>query len=325
MTDEKKIITVVCGSNDTRDFAISNETEFQSLLGLFQAVGLEDTDNGLTVLGYKSLDPGKRYTATTTTASYPAPVSPFTPPSQIIRSAPTTPTLALLQRLPRSPPRNGIGEVQLQRNSLVGTILENANPIVVVRSPPATGKTSLLDLIQSNIDQRENSKLVRLTLRGGLTDEKLIECLFIEIFGYYEERQSINALTFSSLTADTWILLDDAQLAFQNKNFWKVVVKDLEAAGRKVNNLHVVIAGTYDLASQGSPPYHFSEYRPMVDFQLTKEEAEQIYDEWMDKIYFANEWIGFKDTLLRLADGHVGVITGGISMILRVHKSNGND
>jgi hypothetical protein len=39
-------------------------------------------------------------------------------------------------------------------------------------------------------------------------------------------------------------LLDDAQLAFQNKNFWKVVVKDFEAAGRKVNNLHVVIAGT---------------------------------------------------------------------------------
>jgi hypothetical protein len=77
------------------------------------------------------------------------------------------------------------------------------------------------------------------------------------------------------------------------------------------------------LASHGSAPYHFTEYRPTVDFQLSKEEAEQLYDEWIDKIYFASEWIGFKDTLLRLADGHVGIITGGISMILRVQKSNG--
>ena len=191
-------------------------------------------------------------------------------------------------QLPRQPPRNGIGEIHLQRSSLVSTILKKAihTPIVVLRSPPATGKTSLLDLIQVTIEQRndENTKLVRLSIRGGLNDDaKLVECLFTEILGrrFYGEHchQSLNENTltlFNSLiTNDTWILLDDVQLAYPNENFWNVVMKDfVEAAARhNVNNLHVVIACTYELASS-----HHGSYRPttVVDnLRLTKKEAEQ--------------------------------------------------
>lgn len=197
---------------------------------------------------------------------------------------------------------------------MAGTAISSANPIVVVRSPPATGKTSLLDSMQETIKARENSHLVRLALWEGLTDQQLMECSFCAFFGECDARKSIDADAFSSLTTDTWVLIDDAQLAHQNKNFWKVVMKDLEAAGRKVKNAHVVVAGMFELASQGSTPHHFSECRPGVDFQLTKEEAEQTHDEWMNKIHFASEWISFEDTLLRLAGGHVGSITGGIAM-----------
>ena len=118
-----------------------------------------------------------------------------------------------------------------------------------------------------------------------------------------------------------WILIDDAQLAFKKESFWKVVVKDFEAIGSK--HIHVVIAATYDLASQGTTPYHFAEYPHILDLKLSSEEAENLYDGYARKIFFAKGWIGFRDTLLRLAGGHVGVLSGGICMLHRIYSETG--
>lgn len=120
------------------------------------------------------------------------------------------------------------------------------------------------------------------------------------------------------LPSDTWILIDDAQLAFKAADFWKVVMKDLEVSRSK--RIHVVIAATYDLASQGTTPYMFSEYPHLFDLRLTSEESEALYDGYMNTLFFVNGWMGFKDTLLKLAGGHVGVLSGGISMLHRTYR-----
>ncbi len=84
-----------------------------------------------------------------------------------------------------------------------------------------------------------------------------------------------------------------------------------------------MIAATYDLASQGSTPYIFTEYPHISDLRLTTEESEALYDGYIEKIFFASGWIGFKDTLLKLAGGHVGVLSGGISLIHRIYTDTG--
>jgi hypothetical protein len=42
-----------------------------------------------------------------------------------------------------------------------------------------------------------------------------------------------------SLTSDTWILIDDAQLAFEAEIFWKLVVKDFEALTESTSSLRL--------------------------------------------------------------------------------------
>uniref|UniRef100_A0A7S2U875 Uncharacterized protein n=1 Tax=Attheya septentrionalis TaxID=420275 RepID=A0A7S2U875_9STRA len=77
------------------------------------------------------------------------------------------------------------------------------------------------------------------------------------------------------------------------------------------------------MISQGTTPYTFAEYPHTLDLKLTREEGEALYDGYVNDIFFAKGWIGFKDTLLRLSGGHVGVLSGGISMLHRIFSEQG--
>ena len=80
---QQKVITIVHGNNkNKKDCVISNEIEFDRLLRGFQAIALEDVENGWIVMDYESLISGKTYKTTTTTIRanfYPMPPI-ITPP-----------------------------------------------------------------------------------------------------------------------------------------------------------------------------------------------------------------------------------------------------
>jgi hypothetical protein len=83
-------------------------------------------------------------------------------------------------------------------------------------------------------------------------------------------------------------------------------------------SLHVVVATTYDLRSQGATPVIFQEYHHLQDLRLSAEEAVALYDGYIAKLPFATGWDAFKkDKLLKLSNGHVdvGVLTGGIGLL----------
>jgi hypothetical protein len=82
-------------------------------------------------------------------------------------------------------------------------------------------------------------------------------------------------------------------------------------------SLHVVVATTYDLRSQGATPVSFQEYHHLQDLRLSAEEAVALYDGYIAKLPFATGWNAFKDKLLKLSNGHVdvGVLTGGIGLL----------
>ena len=309
----RKTIFVVTNDGDEEplEVVLASQEEFQLMLANFNALCLTDT-NRMSYFGLDAVEQQQSYTLRLRAAPVAAPVATYPPfktpdqPSRALRSLPRLP------RLPASPPRDGItcaGTV-LERQDLVSSIIETATPIAILHSSPATGKTSLLDLICDVLSQKENTTVVRLPLLS--TDsEVLINAL--------QEELGVNVRNVETLPGDTWILLDDAQLAFDATLFWVAIVKYL-GSRHLSKRIHIVIAATYDLANQGSTPYAFVEHPHIYDLKLSTVEAEKLYDGYIEKIFFARNWIGFKDTLLELANGHVGVLSAGINMLHRVYN-----
>jgi len=216
---------------------------------------------------------------------------------------------------PPSPPRNGVNNavVKIPRQELVKKILSNR--IVVIRSPPATGKTSLLDLTEAALErsERPNVKVVRLDIVAGMPEKTTTQGLLAHLGDELRVGCLPNGFRKLPEDQDTWILIDDAQLAFGAEGFWQVVIKYLENLPQR--SLHVVVAATYDLKSHGTTPVVFEDYPHLQDLRLSAGEAVALYDGYIAKLPFATGWDAFKDKLLKLSNGHVGVLTGGIGLL----------
>lgn len=216
---------------------------------------------------------------------------------------------------PPYPPRNGISRaaVRLPRQVLIEKIVDEKRPILIIQSPPATGKTSLLDLTQEALGYSPDRQVVRFSISGYDNDGLL---------GRLADKLGVGSLPdgFEQLSKqETWILIDDAQLAFQTECFWKVLIKDVETSQR---HIHVVVAATFDLMSQGLTPLHFAEYHHVQDLRLSAQEAEYLFDGYIKLLPWASNWEAFKDTLLRFSNGHVGVLTGGIGLLHQEYSNN---
>jgi hypothetical protein len=75
------------------------------------------------------------------------------------------------------------------------------------------------------------------------------------------------------------------------------------------------------LLYQGNTPYCFGgEHYHISDLLLTPKEAEELYDGYAKNLPYATAWVAFKDTLLKLSGGHVGVLSGGIAMLYRIEN-----
>ena len=156
--------------------------------------------------------------------------------------------------------------------------------------------------------ERTEARVIRINVGECLDDQGLIDMLVEEL--------GVRCNKIGSLLGDTWILIDDAQLAFDAQRFRKIVVKDFT----RIDSVNVVIAATYDLKCQGPTPYSCGEHTHISDLLLSPEEAEELYDGYVKQIPYARDLVAFKDTLLRLAGGHVGVLSGGVAMVYRIEK-----
>ena len=295
----KKNVYIVAdnGSEAINEVEVANDIEFDRMLKRFRGVSLRHRDTGREIFGHESLQPDEVYMVVKEHEQAPYPHG---------------------DPRPRSPPRDGIETastgVVLSRTALVSSVIDENHRVVIVHSSPATGKTSLLDLTARTLRLRhKDRKVIRFPVRSTDASE-LLKSLMFEL--------GVNAISeVRSLDGETWILIDDAQLAFEAHLFWVTILKDL-ASGIFSSKIRFVIAATYDLASQGSTPYAFSEHPHVYNLKLTDEEAKNLYDGYMKEIFFAGDWPAFKDTILRLAGGHVGVLTAGINMLFQMYQHN---
>ena len=179
---------------------------------------------------------------------------------------------------------------------------------VVIGSPPATGKTSLLQLLHKSL--QASKQKVHFFRVPDSTDSinDLLTQLNREV-GF--DLSSVSARTEQS-GQPVWLLIDDAQNAYTDhlSGIWPILLKTVTPMG---DQIRFVIATTYDVTTQGSPVSFVG--RPHLrPPPLTFEEAEQLFSHWsLGKPWVA--WKAFFRTLWNISGGHVGVLLAGIRML----------
>jgi hypothetical protein len=135
--------------------------------------------------------------------------------------------------------------VYVDRPLLLDEIIRTAdeNQHVVLSSPPATGKSSILELLTARLES-ENERVFQFVPEGN---SEIMKAMFKEDCGL----PTANLLALRKVPR-MWILIDDAQRGYAKKfdNMWEFLVKDL---GAKNRDIKVVIASTHDMTTLGSP------------------------------------------------------------------------
>jgi hypothetical protein len=207
----------------------------------------------------------------------------------------------------------------LPRSEVVEEIYKAArsNQHVVIGSSAATGKTSLLQLLEKRLmEEEEGASVIRINMNSTDTADSLLQQLAEE--GICKEVKKLRRVK------NTWLLLDDAQNAYDRKfdPFWHFVVKGI--AGAEVDeNVFVIIAATYDLSTPESP----ADFRGLehIDPNVTKEEATSLFNMHAEVWGYGN-WEAFRETLVDLSKFfesetyHIGVVMAGMRMLADMRK-----
>jgi hypothetical protein len=215
----------------------------------------------------------------------------------------------------------------LRRENLVVQVLEHAQRcgFVVIRSPPATGKTSLAQLIGVELEKSQEA-VCYLPMRPSVSEGA--EWLFLQLRASSGINLNSKEETIVNLAKvnRTWVLLDDAQNAYDEKYwpFWEALVKDLNSRlGDVASKIRCIIVATYDLSTPKSPVQFSSiPHIPANGHRLTISDAEA------DELYMGRsvdrEWVSWEDykaTLKYISNGHIGVFMQGLRM-LEIARTN---
>ncbi|KAL3903333.1 MAG: hypothetical protein SGILL_010485 [Bacillariaceae sp.] len=201
----------------------------------------------------------------------------------------------------------------LPRDSVVKSIIETAQKeqFVVLGSTAATGKTSLLQLVKAELEDEHAANVVEI---NPYTGDPVLE-LFDELKnrGISKQKSDLKRLR------NTWLLIDDGQNIYdeQYAGFWQFIVKTISSAD-VTNNLFVIIAATYDLATPKSPVTfsNLTHVESLISLDEGKSLVAMFQKEWN-----IQDWRAFPETLLKLSRFtgtdfyHIGVIMAGIHVL----------
>eukprot|EP00300_Choanocystis_sp_HF-7_P020236 c20545_g1_i1.p1 GENE.c20545_g1_i1~~c20545_g1_i1.p1 ORF type:complete len:729 (+),score=150.86 c20545_g1_i1:48-2189(+) len=170
----------------------------------------------------------------------------------------------------------------LQRPELVSEIYELANRfgVVLLKSPPGSGKTSLLCLLQAHaLEQNMPFVLISSATLGS---------------GFLSPAQLIQRATADA----QFVFLDDCQMLCDDTELWDWVFKTLQ-------NKKFVLAATYDLAtSPGSPT--FQTVLKFDRLRLTDEESRDYLQHHLPEKYQSLD--NFLAVTIEQCSGHVAIL-----------------
>ena len=172
---------------------------------------------------------------------------------------------------------------------------------IVLGSPPAMGKTSLLQLVKKELLQQDDKIKV---LHRCLTNLVKVERVVAKLgkLGIKDDEDSSSDEDGKGASAETpytyretWILLDDAQNWYAEEywSFWQHIVKHLPIVCSKA--FYVIIAATYDLSTHSSP-VQFATLEHYRQTAIQEEEVGQLY-----QMHIADKqmktWVFYLDNL----------------------------
>jgi hypothetical protein len=210
----------------------------------------------------------------------------------------------------------------VERTALLNLIIAtaDANQHVVLASPPATGKTSLLALVENALSRMPNEGPVLVFAPRKTGNAKMI----LDRLEHTYNIPTSGDLAALKYVSRTWIIIDDAQRAYTDEyeDLWNFLVKDL----RKNPNIKVIIAATHNITTLGSPasisnlPHVFENFNESEVSQLIQLFCSRYTSEgWANWNEF---WVMVKE-LSSLGDGkfHVGVVVQSLLLLESSEKN----
>jgi len=210
----------------------------------------------------------------------------------------------------------------LRREPLVKKVIAAARDsgLLIVSSPPGTGKTSLIQLVIQNL-QATTADKGRGACRGFLLNPSRPSKPGFDLFDFVKSRTGVSyddkALDAKlQAYSEVWLLFDDAQRLYgdQFNEFWVDVVKTRASIGfGHQTKVVVVVAATYYLTIQADSPVAFQCERRIGidDLLLSQSEASDLFN----LRSFYPDWQDYKAALFYLTNGAAAAFAIGLDLI----------
>eukprot|EP00300_Choanocystis_sp_HF-7_P021138 c20741_g1_i14.p1 GENE.c20741_g1_i14~~c20741_g1_i14.p1 ORF type:complete len:532 (+),score=92.91 c20741_g1_i14:38-1633(+) len=225
-------------------------------------------------------------------------------------SAPTQRNLLRFQRRLFSGPavtENGVvpgSPVNLLRDSLVERIVGLTKPghfsLILIKAPPASGKTTLLQFLASHY---EKCGVQPIEIRFDPGEDP-------------HEQLPFNALGEVDVPSGSVILADECQYAYSNAKFWLRISKGRSA------HFHFIGVATYHFGNMPDSPI-IDTLLKFDDIKLSEVEASQYYQNYLQAFDFVNpRFQDLKGLVLSQCNGHPGLIKESLSQLQGIVKAN---
>lgn len=193
---------------------------------------------------------------------------------------------------------------------------------VIIGGSPATGKSSLLELLARNVNESGHASVSMDLENTATAPNEMIDLL--KSHGVTSNRNETEAV-IKARDNNLWVLIDEAQNGYtpQFDVLWSLLFKKLVKYNVK-EKLFVVVASTYD-ETLGASPVHFKGHHHFSP-HVSEQEARELYQLHTKDWHTISSWDAFCDTLLSLSwittsDGgtaaqfHIGVMIAGLYLL----------
>lgn len=213
-------------------------------------------------------------------------------------------------------PQSYLGRVSLVQKAID---LARQAGILVISSPPGTGKASLLQLMMKSLRQKKEED--NINIYGVIVRPSRPSKPEFDLFDYVRDRIGVcydekvicdNLQSYSEI----WLLFDDAQRLCRQKfhEFWQDVVKTHNSIGFGGGvSVVVVVSATYYLTNEDDYPISLR-CQPRIeveDLLLTQDEAKELFE--LRFVY--PKWHTYESVLFHLTNGNAAAFALGMDLI----------
>lgn len=204
--------------------------------------------------------------------------------------------------------------------------LARESRVLVVGSPPGTGKTVLLQLIQEKL-REENEANASGKIRGFNLRPSHVQKI-TDLFEYVAKNTGVSLDEYtlegkSSDCSEVWLLFDDAQRLYGSNffDFWEHVTKQKQAISKAFGKRKIIIVvfATYYLSNKSESPVCFRNQNrlELKDLRLEEAEAADLYRRRC--MYPA--WKEYFERLFYVTNGTAAAFTIGLNRIVHLSET----